>query len=217
MRIKSILTAGLALIAITLTGNRTAHADNFRWLGIDPELEWCNPANWLNLDDPFLDDYPDDADDKAIVGAGVFNGCVGLCGDITIGALVIKYDGCVSVTNGHTLTITDEGTHNGRLTIEPAGTLEIGADGTVELAGDGVSHKIGGYVLLTWPTSTLLISGDATFDPFTAPFISSGGGPGPQFGNVKGQHNSAEIQIKRGKTLTNNITVCGQMIIKAVP
>ncbi len=78
MRIKSILTAGLALIAITLIASRTAHADTFRWLGIDPELEWCNPANWLNLNDPFLGDYPDDADDKAFVGAGVFNGCVGL-------------------------------------------------------------------------------------------------------------------------------------------
>ena len=216
MRIKSILTAGLALIAITLIGNRTAHADNFRWLGVDPELEWCNPANWLNLNDPFLGDYPDDADDKAFVGAGVFNGCVGLCGDTTIGVLVIEDDGCVFVTNGHTLTITDTGTRNGRLTIEPGGTLGI-ANGRVELAGDGVSHKIGGSVLLTSSTSILLISGDATLDPFTKRFISSGGGPRPVYGKVKGQHNSAEIQIKRGKTLTNNITICGQMIIKAVP
>ena len=217
MRIKSILTASLALIAITLIGNRTAHADNFRWLGVDPELEWCNPANWLNLKDPFLGDYPDDADDKAFVGAGVFNGCVRLCGDTTIGALVIQDDGWVLVTDGHTLTVTDTGTRNGRLTIEPGGTLRIETKGRVELAGDGVSHKIGGYVLLTSSTSRLLISGDATLDPFTKPFISSGGGPGPQFGKVKGQNNSAEIQIKRGKTLTNNITICGQMIIKAVP
>ena len=216
MRIKSILTVGLALIAITLIGSRTAHADRFRWLGTDPELEWCNPANWLNLDDPFLGDYPDDADDKAFVGAGVFNGGVGLCSDTTIGALVIEDDGCVSVTNGHTLTITDTGTRNGRLTIEPGGTLGI-ASGRVELAGDGVSHKIGGYVSLTSSTSTLLISGDATLDPFTKRFISSGGGPGPQFGKVQGLNGSAEIQITRGKTLTNNITICGQMIIKAVP
>ncbi len=129
---------------------------------------------------------------------------------------MIEDDGCVFVTNGHTLTITDAGTRNGRLTIEPGGTLGI-ANGRVELAGDGVSHKIGGYVLLTSSTSTLLISGDATLDPFTKPFISSGGGPGPQFGKVQGLNGSAEIQIKRGKTLTNNITICGQMIIKAVP
>lgn len=216
MRIKSILTAGLALIAITLTGSPPAYADDFLWLGIDLEAGWCDEINWLNLDSRYPDGYPDDADDKAFVGAAVFNGCVGLCGDTTIGALVIQDDGCVFVTNGHTLTITDTGTRNGRLTIEPGGTLGI-ANGRVELAGDGVSHKIGGYVLLTSSTSTLLISGDATLDPFTKRFISSGGGPRPVYGKVKGQNNSAEIQIKRGKTLTNNITICGQMIIKAVP
>ncbi len=216
MRSKSILTVGLALIAITLIGSRAAHADRFRWLGIDPEAGWCNEINWINLDSRYPDGYPDDANDKAFVGAGVFIGCVGLCGDTTLGALVIEDDGCVFVTDGHTLTITDAGTHNGRVTIEPGGTLGI-ANGRVELAGDGVSHKIGGSVLLTSSTSTLLISGDATLDPFTKRFSSSGGGPRPVYGYVKGQHNTAEIQIKRGKTLTNNITICGQMIIKAVP
>ncbi len=212
MRIKSILTAGFALISITLIGSRTAHADDFRWLGIDPGAGWCDEINWINLDSRYPDGYPDDANDKAIVGAGIFNGCVGLCGDTTIGALVIKDDGCVFVTNGHTLTITDTGTHNGRLTIEPGGTLGIEA-GRVELAGDGVTHKIGGDILLTSSTSILLISGDATLNPFTGPSFSAP----PHFGKVKGQNNNAEIQIERGKTLTNNITICGMMIIRTAP
>lgn len=217
MRIRSIPTAVFALISILFMGVRTAQADTYLWLGVDPGTGWCDEMNWINLDGLSLAGYPDDEDDKAIVGAGLSNGCVGLCGDITIGALVIQDDGCVFVTDGHTLTITNAGTRNGRLTIEPpstGGVLIIGNGGTVDLAGNDVTHKIGGDVLLTSATSVLVISGDAKLNPFSG---SGDGQPHPVFGKVRGQHNNAQIQIKRGKTLTNNITVCGMMTIKTVP
>ncbi len=66
MRIKSILTVGLALIAITLIASRTANADDFLWLGLNPAGGWTDQSNWLNTTTfHYPDGYPHDARDNA--------------------------------------------------------------------------------------------------------------------------------------------------------
>ena len=212
MRFQTILTAVIAWAALAIIVTPNAHADRYLWLGAVSE-NWSNELNWFNTSTfDYPDGYPNDPSDDARFSV---RGAV----RITSGMAAA---GCDVVCN---LTI-DSGTYLGisdclilecRLTIENGGSLTIDGGGTVELAGDGVSHKIGGCILLTSSTSILLISGDASLDPFTDPHSVAVGGQHLQFGRVQGQNNNAQIQIKRGKTLTNNITVCGQMIIKAVP
>lgn len=211
MRIKSILTAGLALIATTLAATPPTYADDFLWLGVNPSGGWIDQSNWLNLDDPFLGGYPNGSDDNAF---------------ITIpGRVEIKPDpaagGCsVSICNlkiraGRSVVVSGCLTIGCKLTIEPAengkkeGMLIILSGGTVQLTKDDQSHEIGGLINLTGSSSRLRIKGDATFDPFTQ------GGQDPVHGNVKGQHNYAAIEICKGKTLTNNITIHGQMTIQS--
>lgn len=98
----------------------------------------------------------------------------------------------------------------GRLTIEKGGSLTIDCGGTVELAANNISHPIGGSIVLACSSSILRISGNATLDPHTPP------GQDPDFGKVQGQDNNAAIEICKGNTLTNNITVCGMMTIRSV-
>ncbi len=212
MRTKSILTAGLALIAITLTGSPPAYADDFLWLGVNPSSGWTDQFNWLNTTTfHYPDGYPHDARDNADFA--------------TPGRVEIKPDpaagGCsvvvcnLKIKAGTSVVVSGCLTIGCKLTIEPSepekseGSLII-QGGLVVLTADK-EHEIGGLINLTNSSSRLRIKGNATFDPFTQ------GGGDPVYGRVKGQDNSAEIQIKRGKTLTNNITICGQMIIKAVP
>ena len=210
MRIKSILTAGLALIAITLTGSAPAYADDFHWLGVNPSGGWTDQANWLNTTTlHYPDGYPHDAHDNADFA--------------TPGRVEIKPDPaaggrCVAVCNlkikaGNSVVVTGCLTIGCKLTIEPSepekpeGRLII-QGGLVVLTADK-EHEIGGLINLTDSSSRLRIEGNATFDPFTQ------GGADPVFGNVEGQHNDAVIEICGGKTLTNNITVHGQMTIQS--
>ncbi len=206
MRIKSILTAGLALIATTLAASPPTYADDFLWLGLNPPGGWTDQSNWLNLDDPFLGGYPNGSDDNAFItipgrveimpvpGAG---GCAFAVCNLNVNSGALRISTCITVEC--------------KLTIKPSASLSINQGGTLVLAGDDVNHEIGGYLKLTATDAKLRIEGDATFDPFTQ------GGGDPVYGNVQGQKNDAKIQIKRGKTLTNNITVCGQMTIESWP
>ena len=207
MRIRPILTAGFALIAITLTGSTPIDADDFLWLGINPSGGWTDQSNWLNLDDPFLGGYPDGPDHNAFI---TIPGRVEIMPDPATGgcnpmsSCNLTVNGDLRITNC-TLTVTC------KLTIKPGASLSINGGGTLVLKGDDVNHEIGGDLILTASSAVLRIEGDATFDPHTQ------GGGDPVYGKVKGQDDAAEFQIKRGKTLTNNITVCGQMIIKTAP
>ncbi len=215
MRIKSILTAGLAVIAITLTGSPPAYADDFLWLGLNPSAGWTDQSNWINLDNPLLEGYPDGPDHNAFitipgrveikpVPAAV--GChpISLCNLRIRAGTTLVVSGCLAIKC--------------KLTIEPsehglaAGALIIIKGGRVVLLDDDVKHEIGGLIQLSSSGSTLRIEGDATLDPFT----QGAGDPVP--GHVRGEDTVAsEIVIKRGKTLTNNILIHGQMTIKAVP
>ncbi len=207
MRIKSILTAGLALIAITLTGSPPAYADDFLWLGVNPSSGWADQSNWLNLDDPFLGGYPDGPDHNAFI---TIPGRVEIKPVPAAGGCLPLFVCNLNVNHGD-LRVSTCLTVGCKLTIKPNASLSIKQGGTLALRGNDVNHEIGGYLNLTASGAILRIEGDATFDPFTQ------GGGDPVFGKVKGQNNSAEIQIERGKTLTNNITVCGMMIIRTAP
>ncbi len=106
-------------------------------------------------------------------------------------------------TNGYTLTIT------GNSGLESKGTLKIGASGTVVLSGSG-THTIDRPVpiedkgvVLANATSILSIEKTLTL---------------AGSGNVVGQHPSAKIKIKAGKTLTIDaaLTVNGAMQIEGM-
>ena len=213
MRIKSILTAGLALIATTLAGSPPAYADDFLWLGLNPSGGWVDQSNWLNLDDPFLGGYPDGPDHNAFItipgrvelkSLQTEGGCpaFSLCGLRINAGTTVWVSGCLTITCELTIEPSEPGLAEGKLIILQNSTVVL---------ADDANHEIGGLIKLRSSGSTLRIEGDATLDPFTE------GGGDPRFGRVKGQHNYAEIQIKGGKTLTNNITVCGQMTIRTAP
>ncbi|MEE9231227.1 MAG: hypothetical protein V3U86_11020 [Acidobacteriota bacterium] len=215
MRTKSILTAGLALIATTLTGSPPAYADDFLWLGVNPSGGWADQSNWLNLDDPFLGGFPNGSDDNAFI---TIPGRIEIKSVQAEGGCHAFFSLCnLRINAGTTVWVSGCLTISCKLTIEPSepglpeGKLIILQGGTVVLLDDDVKHEIGGLIQLSSSGSTLRIEGDATLDPFTE------GGGDPVYGRVKGQNNDAEIQIERGKTLTNNITVCGMMTIRTAP
>lgn len=214
MRINSILTAGLALIAITLTGSPPTYADDFLWLGLNTSGGWADQSNWLNLDDPFLGGYPNGSDDNAFItipgrvemkSVQAEGGChafFSLCNFRINAGTTVWVSGCLTISCKLTIEPSEPGLAEGKLIIRQGGTVVL---------TDDENHEIGGLIQLTSSGSTLRIEGDATFDPFTQ------GGGDPVYGRVKGQNNDAEIQITRGKTLTNNITFCGQMTIVSWP
>ena len=208
MRIRPILTAGFALIAITLTASPPAYADDFLWLGVNPSGGWTDQSNWLNLDDPFLGGYPDGLDDSAFI---TIPGRVEIMGDPAAGGCGPMSSCNLNVNSGDLRISNCTLTVGCKLTIKPGASLSINDGGTLVLTGDDENHEIGGDLKLTASTAELRIEGDATFDPHTQ------GGGDPVFGKVKGQNNAAEVQIKRGKTLTNNITFCGNMKITSWP
>ena len=208
MRIKSILTAGLALIAITLAGSPPTYAEDFLWLGLNPSGGWTDQSNWLNLDDPFLGGYPNGSDDNAFI---TIPGRVEIRPVPATGGCTSPIIVCNLNVNNGDLRVSTCLTVGCKLTIKPNASLSINGGGTLVLTGDGVSHEIGGDLNLTAAGAKLRIEGDATFDRFTQ------GGQDPAHGKVRGLDNAAEVQIKRGKTLTNNITFCGQMIIRTAP
>ncbi len=207
MQFKMISTTVIAWAALAIIVAPNAHADDFLWLGINPSSGWTDQANWLNLDDPFLGGYPDGPDHNAFI---TIPGRVEIMPDPATGgcnpmsSCNLTVNGDLRITNC-TLTVTC------KLTIKPGASLSINGGGTLVLKGDDVNHEIGGDLILTASSAVLRIEGDATFDPHTQ------GGGDPVYGKVKGQNNAAEVQIKRGKTLTNNITFCGQMIIRSWP
>ena len=204
MRIKSILTAGLALIATTLAGSPPAHADDFLWLGLNPSGGWVDQSNWLNLDDPFLGGYPNGPNHDARFTT---RGTVRITSGMAVPGCDVVHN--LIVASGTHLVFSDCLIITGRLTIENGGSLTIDCGGTVELAANNMSHRIGGSIFLACSTSILRISGNATLDPHTPP------GQDPNFGKVRGQHNDAAIRICKDKTLTNNITICGMMTIQS--
>ena len=205
MRIKSILTAGLALIAVTLAATPPTYADDFLWLGLNPSGGWTDQSNWLNLDDPFLGGYPNGSDDNAFI---TIPGRVEIRPVPATGGCTSPIIVCNLNVNNGDLRVPTCLTVGCKLTIKPNASLSING-GTLVLTGDDVNHEIGGDLNLTVASSTLRIEGDATFDPFTQ------GGQDPVYGNVKGQHNYAAIEICKGKALTNNITIHGQMTIQS--
>ena len=204
MRIKSILTAGLALIAITLAGSPPTYADDFLWLGLNPAGGWTDQANWLNTTTfHYPDGYPHDARDNADFATP---GRVEIKPDPAAGRCFVIVCN-LKIRAGTSVVVLGCVTIGCKLTIEPGGSLII-QGGLVVLTADK-EHEIGGLIILTNSTSRLRIKGNATFDPFTQ------GGGDPVYGYVKGQHNNATIEICEGKTLTNNITICGQMTIQS--
>lgn len=205
MRFKTILTAIIAWAALAIIGSPNAHADRYLWLGAVNE-NWSNELNWFNTSTfDYPDSYPNGPSDDARFSVR---------GTVRITSGMAAF-GCHVVQN---LTI-DSGTHlvihhcliiKGRLTIEKGGSLTIESVASVRLAANNMSHPIGGWIFLAGPSATLRISGDATLDPHTPP------GQNPDYGEVRGLHNDAAIEICNGQTLTNNITICGMMTIRSV-
>lgn len=207
MRIRPILTAGFALIAITLTGSTPTYADDFLWLGA-VDNDWRNELNWFNTTTySFPDGYPDGPDHNAFI---TIPGRVEIMADPAAGDCTPMRVCNLNVNNGEVRLETCM-TVGCKLTIKPNASLNINHGGELVLTGNDVNHEIGGHLRLTAAGAILRIEGDATFDPFTQ------GGGDPMPGNVQGQNDAAKVQIKRGKTLTNNITFCGHMKIVSWP
>ena len=208
MRFKMISTTVIAWAALAIIGTpHDTHADDFLWLGVNPSSGWADQSNWLNLDDPFLGGYPDGPDHNAFI---TIPGRVEIMADPAAGECTPMRVCNVNVNNGEVRVWTCM-TVGCKLTIKPGASLSINGGGKLILTGNDVNHEIGGYLRLTTAGAILRIEGDATFDPFTQ------GGGDPMPGNVQGKNNDAMVQIKRGKTLTNNITFCGNMKIMSWP
>ena len=205
MRVKMILTTVIAWAALAIIGTpHGAHADDFLWLGA-VDNDWRNELNWFNITTySFPDDYPHGPNADVLISSIPGRGT----------AVVLSAEpGCEEVQNltidDCRMTITGCLRVRGKLTIKTNACLTIDCGGTLELAGNNTSHKIGGFVYLACSTSTLRISGNATLNPYTPPAGN------PVYGNVQGQDNAAEIVICNSKTLINNITLSGMMVIKS--
>ena len=207
MRFKMISTTVIAWAALAIIAPN-AHADDFLWLGVNPSTGWTDQSNWLNLDDPFLGGYPNGPDDNAFI---TIPGRVQIMPDPATGGCGPMISCNLNINSGDVRIENCTLTVRCKLTIKPGASLSINSGGTLILTGDDVTHEIGGDLKLTASDSILRIEGDATFDPHTQ------GGGDPVFGKVRGQDDAAEVQIKRDKTLTNNITFCGRMIIRSWP
>ena len=204
MRFQTILTAVIAWAALAIIVTPNARADRYLWLGAVNE-NWSNEFNWFNTSTfDYPDGYPNGPNDDARFSV---RGTIRITSGMAAG-------GCDVFRN----LIIESGTHlvfcncliiKGKLTIEKGGSLTIGCAATVELAANNMSHRIGGSIFLDGSGATLRISGNATLDPHTPP------GQDPDFGKVRGRHPGAAIEICRGQTLTNNITICGMMTIQS--
>ncbi|MCH8824793.1 MAG: hypothetical protein IH984_14945 [Planctomycetes bacterium] len=205
MRPKTNLITILAFSAVTLLGQSTTLADDFEWIA-DGRGEWTDAENWKKTSGKSDRTFPNHISDSAtIIGPGQ-------CEIVPTPIAGACLSGCnLTIRAGATLRVSTCLTIKCKLTIEPNGTLLINSNATVELTRDNANHEIGGYIKLTGSGATLLISGDATLDPFTPP----GHDPQSTFGKIQGLNNDACIAICNGKTLTNNITICGMMTIKS--
>ena len=205
MRFQTILTALVAWAALAIIVTPNAHADRYLWLGAVNE-NWSNELNWFNTSTfDFPDGYPNGSNDDARFST---RGTVRITSDIAASHCDVVHH--LTIDNGTHLIISDCLIITGRLTIENDGSLTIESGVFVELAANNMSHRIGGYIFLDGAGARLRISGNATLDPHTPP------GQNPDYGKVQGQHNNAAIEICKGQTLTNNITICGMMTIRSV-
>lgn len=206
MRPKTNLITILVFSAITLLGQSTALADDFKWIARD-NGQWTDAANWIKTSGKSTRTFPNHVTDSAtIIGPG-------LCEVVPTPIAGACISGCnLTITSGNTLTVTTCLVITCKLTIEPNAYLLISANAYVELSGDNINHEIGGRIKLLGSNSTLRISGNATLDPF----VSEGKNPTTTYGHVQGLNNDASIDICTGKTLTNNITICGMMKIQSV-
>ncbi|MEE9296592.1 MAG: hypothetical protein V3W34_16735 [Phycisphaerae bacterium] len=204
MRFKTILTAIIAWAALAIIVTPNAHADRYLWLGAVNE-NWSNELNWFNISTfDYPDSYPNGPHDDARFSV---RGAVRITSGIAASGCVVAQN--LKIDNGTHLVISYCLIIRGRLTIENGGSLTIDCGGTVELAANNRSHPIGGSIFLACFSSKLRISGNATLDPHTPP------GQNPDYGKVRGLDNDAAIEICKGQTLTNNITVCGMMTIRS--
>ena len=204
MRFQTILTAVIAWTALAIIVTPNAHADRYLWLGAVNE-NWSNELNWFNTSTfDYPDGYPSGPYDDARFSV---RGTIRITSGTTpSGCDVVRN---FRIDSGTCLVIPHCLIIKGRLTIENGGCLTIGCAATVVLAANNMSHRIGGAILLACSSSIFRISGNAKLDPHTPP------GQNPDYGKVQGLHNDAVIEICRGKTLTNNITVCGMMTIQS--
>ena len=151
------------------------------------------------------DEYPNGPNDDARFST---RGTVRITPDIAASHCDVVHH--LTIDSGTHLTYSDCLIITGRLTIENGGSLTIESGVFVELAANNMSHRIGGYIFLDGAGSRLRISGNATLDPHTPP------GQNPDYGKVRGRDENAAIEICKGQTLTNNITICGRMTIRSV-
>ena len=205
MRFQTILTAVVAWAALAIIVTPKAHADRYLWLGAVNE-NWSNELNWFNTSTfDYPDGYPNGSNDDARFSLrGIVRITSGLAAShcVVVQNFTIDSGACPVVS--YCLII------RGRLTIENGGCLTLENGGTVELTANNMSHPIGGSLFLDGAGAILRISGNATLDPHTPP------GQNPDYGKVRGLDQNAAIEICRGQTLTNNITICGRMTIRSV-
>ena len=205
MRFQTILTAIVAWAALAILVTPNAHADRYLWLGAVNE-SWSNELNWFNTSTfGYPDGYPNGPNDDARFST---RGTVRITSGMAASDCDVVHH--LTIDNGTHLIISDCLIINGRLTIENGGSLTIESGVFVELAANNMSHRIGGSIFLDGAGAILRISGNATLDPHTPP------GQNPNFGKVRGLDNNAAIEICKGQTLTNNITICGMMTIRSV-
>jgi len=211
------LFTGLAGTFALLLASVAAYSQTVRtWDGGGADDKWGTAANWSS------DNVPDSVGEIAQFEAE--NGLtVELDNDFTIGDLeVISRSGTHSdVTlqsddldgspTRRTLTLDADataGSTEGQVIIDQSNVLTIGAQVTLKFADAEADSEIGGSLELGDASTEFLMDDNVTFGP------ENPGGT-PVYGEVVGLDSSALIEIADGKTLTNEITIEGEMLIDA--
>lgn len=199
---KRLLTvAALFAAALFILDVPAAMATDHNWQG-DVSSDWNVGGNWDQgtvpgpNDEAIIGDVTNPSYHDPVVPATPTN---------AVGAIKIEDGGLLMVdtsSSGTQAVLTvDPGTETGKLIIESGGKLTIGEDGTVWL-DDAVTHEIGGTIELTDQDSILHFDDTATVGEHSS--VS---------GTIDGQDDDAQIAIANGKTLTNEITIQGALVV----
>ncbi len=195
MRTKTILAA---LASFTVIGAANAQQNgDFRSKATG---NWGTTSSWQIYNGSWGDPAPGDfpiAGEKATVRNGH---TISLTSAEAIATLIIDSGGTVT-SNANTLTVSSGAvTLNGTLNVSSSGVVDV-ATGTTLTYNSGASLTIDGELRMSTSSSVL---------KFAADYPSSGSGM------IRGQDDSAKIQIAADKTLTSGLTVEGRMEIEGL-
>ena len=137
------IIAGMVVATVALWSGM-AGATDYTWTGL-AGTAWTNGGNWSG---GIGTDYPDGADDTALINSGGASTSITNSGNLTLGELTLDTSFSGTNTLGGSLTLSTAGGKSGNLTVN-AGKLQtvMGAAGGISVAG-AMTIGTGGVVIV---------------------------------------------------------------------